>query len=156
MSYIANELLMPRKKYAAVPQNVVSLAAVDAPAQVIAVAEITDVLGALNETSPTGGAAIKSRPTNGVSDNGRVYDGESGVTGPVCALTPQEAWAATRYAKANNNAGGQHHIAYISPDRHSGGAITSLQTDMPSSSSWKPLSILATSCGASVPTPPGV
>lgn len=75
MSYIANELLMPRKKYAAVPQNVVSLAAVDAPAQVIAVAEITDVLGALNETSPTGGAAIKSRPTNGVSDNGRVYDG---------------------------------------------------------------------------------
>jgi prepilin-type N-terminal cleavage/methylation domain-containing protein/prepilin-type processing-associated H-X9-DG protein len=123
ISYIANELLMPRKKYAAVPQNVVSLGAVDTPAQVIAVAEITDVLGALNDTSPTGGAAIKShRPTNGVSDNGRVYDGEAGVTGPVCALTPQEAWAAIRYAQVNNNAGGQHHIAYISPDRHSGGA----------------------------------
>ncbi len=123
MSYIANELLMPRKKYAAVPQNVVSIAAVDTPAQVIAVAEITDVLGALNDTSPTGGAAIKShRPTNGVSDNGNVYDGEAGVRGPVCALTPAEAWSAIRYAQQNNNAGGQHHIAYISPDRHSGGA----------------------------------
>jgi prepilin-type N-terminal cleavage/methylation domain-containing protein len=116
ISYIANELLMPRKKYAAVPQNVVSLGAVDTPAQVIAVAEITDVLGALNDSSPTGGAAIKShRPTNGVSDNGSVYDGERGVTGPVCALTPQEAWAAIRYAQVNNNAGGQHHIALYQP-----------------------------------------
>ncbi len=123
MSYIANELIMPRKKYAAVPQNVVALAAVDAPAGVINVAEITDTLGALNDSSPTGGAAIKShRPTNGVSDNGAVYNGESGVTGPVLALTPAQAWAAIAYAKANNNAGGQHHIAYISADRHSGGA----------------------------------
>jgi prepilin-type processing-associated H-X9-DG protein len=123
MSYIANELVMPRKKYAAVPQNVVAIAAIDAPASVINVAEITDTLGALNDTSPTGGAAIKShRPTNAVSDNGHVYDGEAGVAGPVYALTSDQAWAAILYAKQNNNAGGQHHIAYISPDRHSGGA----------------------------------
>lgn len=123
MSYICNELIMPRKKYAAVPQNVVMQAAVDVPAEVIAVAEITDVLGALNDTSPTGGAAIKShRPTNGVTDNGSVYDGEAGVLGPVYALTVEQAWNAILYARANNNAGGQHHIAYISPDRHKQGA----------------------------------
>ncbi len=123
MSYIANELLMPRKKYAAVPQNVVPIAAVDVPADVIAVAEITDTLGALNDSSPTGGAAIKShRPTNGVSDNGAVFDGEAGIVGPVYALTPDQAKAAIAYARQNNNAGGQHHIAYISPDRHNGGA----------------------------------
>jgi len=123
MSYIANELIMPRKKYASIPQNVVSQAAVDAPADVIAVAEMTDVLGAMNDSSPTGGAAIKShRPTNGVSDNGAVYNGETGVVGPVYALTPVQAWSAINYAIANNNAGGQHHIAYISADRHSGGA----------------------------------
>ena len=123
LSYIPNELLLPRKKYAAVPQSVVSLAAVESVADTIAVAEITDVLGALNDTSPTGGAAIKShRPTNAVSDNGRPYDGEAGVTGPVCALTAAQAWAAIRYAQQNNNAGGQFKIAYISPDRHSNGA----------------------------------
>jgi len=123
MSYIANELLMPRKKYAAVPQSVVAMATVENVADVILVAEITDTLGALNDTSPTGGAAIKShRPTNGVSDNGNVYNGESGVTGPVYALTVDQARAAINYAIANNNAGGQHHIAYTAPDRHTKGA----------------------------------
>jgi len=123
MSYICNELIMPRKKYAAVPQNTVTLAAVDAPAEVIAVGEISDYLGALNDSSPTGGAAIKShRPTNGVSDNHNVYNGESGVTGPVYALTVQEAWDAINFAVNNNNCGGHHHICYISPSRHSGGA----------------------------------
>ncbi|MHB1461542.1 MAG: DUF1559 family PulG-like putative transporter [Armatimonadota bacterium] len=123
MSYIANELLIPRKKYDSVPQNVVSNSAVDSPAEVIAVAEITDTLGALNDSSPTGGAAIKShRPTNAVSDNGAVFDGEAGVKGPIYALTLDQALAAINYAKLNNNAGGQHHIAYISPARHNGGA----------------------------------
>ena len=123
MSYICNELLMPRKKFAAVPQNAVAIAAVDAPASVITVAEITNVLGALNDTSPTGGAAIKShRPTNAVSDNGAVYNGEAGVAGPVYALTPAQAWGAMNFAITNNNAAGQHHIAYINADRHTGGA----------------------------------
>ncbi len=123
MSYICNELLMPRKKYEAVPQNVVSTSGIDSPAEVIAVAEITDTLGALNDSSPTGGAAIKShRPANAVSDNGAVFDGEKGVMGPVYALTLTQALGAINYAKQNNNAGGQHHIAYISHDRHNGGA----------------------------------
>ncbi len=123
MSYICNELVMPRKKYASVPQNVVPIAAVDTPAEVIAVAEISNYLGALNDSSPTGGAAIKShRPTNGVSDNHNVYDGEAGVAGPVYALTVEEAWNSINFAVANNNCGGRHHICYTSPDRHSGGA----------------------------------
>jgi prepilin-type N-terminal cleavage/methylation domain-containing protein/prepilin-type processing-associated H-X9-DG protein len=123
MSYIANELIMPRKKYEAVPQNVVSDGAVDAPADVILVAEMTDVIGALNDTSRTGGAAIKShRPTNGVSNNGAIYDGEAGIKGPVRALPADAAKAAIAAAKAANSGGGQHHICYISDDHHSGGA----------------------------------
>src|SRR5262249_51669796 len=122
-SYIANELVMPRKKYAAVPVNVVSDAAIDAPAEVIAVAEMTSDWHTLNDSSPTGGAAVKShRPTNGVSDNGNVYDGESGIKGPVRALPIAVATLQIALAKERKAAGGLHHIVYSDPYRHSNGS----------------------------------
>jgi prepilin-type processing-associated H-X9-DG protein len=123
MSYIGNELIMPRKKFEAIPANVVNDAVVSAPADTIMVAEMTDVLGALNDTSPTGGAAIKShRPTNGVSNNGAVFDAEAGIKGPVRALPALVAKESIAAARASNSGGGLHHICYISDDRHSGGA----------------------------------
>jgi prepilin-type N-terminal cleavage/methylation domain-containing protein/prepilin-type processing-associated H-X9-DG protein len=123
LSYVANELLMPRKKYAAVPQQVVSLANVERPAEVIMIAEYTNKIQCLLDTSPTGGDAIKShRPTNAVSMGGAVFDGESYVPGtPVIALTPQQAWDAIAAAEASN-AMGQHHICYINPQMHNGGS----------------------------------
>jgi prepilin-type N-terminal cleavage/methylation domain-containing protein/prepilin-type processing-associated H-X9-DG protein len=123
LSYVPNELLLPRKKYAAVPQQVVSLANVDKPADVIMIAEYTDKIQCLLDTSPTGGDAIKShRPTNAVSMGGAVFDGESYVPGtPVIALTAQQAWDAIAAAEASN-AMGKHHICYTNPRMHNGGS----------------------------------
>ncbi len=124
ISYCANELLLPRLKYAAVPQQVVSLGLVDAPAETIVIAEYTGVMNALLDTSPTGGDAIKShRPTSGVMlAGGGVFDGESYVMGSaVYALPADRAWASIKTAQATN-AMGQHHIAYINPEAHNGGS----------------------------------
>ncbi len=124
ISYCANELLLPRLKYASVPQQVVSLSVVDAPAETIVMAEYTSVINALLDTSPTGGDAIKShRPTSGVMlAGGGVFDGESYVMGTgVVALDLARAQAAINAAQATN-AMGQHHIAYIDPVRHNGGS----------------------------------
>ncbi len=124
ISYCANELLLPRKKYASVPQQVVSINDVDAPAETIAIAEYTEVINALLDTSPTGGDAIKShRPTSGVMlAGGGVFDGESYVMGTgLVALTYPVARAAIETAQATN-AMGQHHIAYINDRAHGDGS----------------------------------
>ncbi|MCE5217908.1 DUF1559 domain-containing protein [bacterium] len=123
LSYVANELLIPRKKYASIPQQVVSLSNVDAPSDVILLAEYTDSLSSLLDSSPTGGDAIKShRPTNAVSMGGAVFDGESYVPGtPVIALTPAQCKTAIDAAKTSS-AMGNHHICYINPEMHNGGS----------------------------------
>jgi len=124
ISYCANELLLPRKKYAAVPQQVVGTTFVNSPAQTIAIAEYTNVMNALLDTSPTGGDAIKShRPTNGVMlVGGGVFDGESYVPGTALVALPYPtARAAIDTAKATN-AMGQHHIAYINDRAHGDGS----------------------------------
>ncbi len=123
LSYVANELLIPRKKYATVPQQVVRLGACEAASETILIAEYTNKIQCLLDSSPTGGDAIKShRPTNAVSMNGAVFDGESYVSGtPVIALSPAQCWTSIANAEAAN-AMGQHHICYINPEMHNGGA----------------------------------
>ena len=124
LSYVANELLIPRKKYATVPQQVVSLGGVYAPADTIILAEYTNDIQCLLDTSPTGGDAIKShRPTNGVQlGGGGVFDGESYAIGtPVVGLSYQQALDAIAAAKASS-AMGNHHICYINPAMHNGGS----------------------------------
>ncbi len=124
ISYTANELLLPRKKFASIPQNVVTLSQIDSPSEVIALAEMTSDIRCITDSSPTGGDAVKShRPTSGVSANGGVFDGEAYVAGtPLIALTPAQARGAIANAKAAGNAVGQFHIAYIDPDLHSEGS----------------------------------
>ncbi|MDH7569177.1 MAG: hypothetical protein QHJ73_06290, partial [Armatimonadota bacterium] len=124
LSYVPNELLMPRKKFAAVPQQCVFLSMVDEAASTIMIAEYTDSVNCLLDSSPTGGDAIKShRPTSGVKlYSGGVFDGESYVPGTyLMALTPTEALHAIETAKTSS-AVGKHHIAYINPEMHSGGS----------------------------------
>ncbi|NSW54784.1 MAG: DUF1559 domain-containing protein [Armatimonadetes bacterium] len=121
LSYVANELVIPRKKYATVPQQCVNLSMCDYPAETIMLAEYTDYIQCLLDTSPTGGDAIKShRPTNGVSMGGAVFDGEAYAGAPVIALTAAEARAAISAAEASS-AMGKHHICYINPAAHNGG-----------------------------------
>jgi prepilin-type N-terminal cleavage/methylation domain-containing protein/prepilin-type processing-associated H-X9-DG protein len=128
LTYIANEMLMPRKKTGAINQYVVRLAALDAPASEILVAEMTESIFAIGGTSGLGGTAYKShRPTNGVCyGDGSIYNGETYPTGtPVRALTAAEARAAIDAGKALTapaTADYGHHIAYISDDLHHGGA----------------------------------
>ena len=121
LSYVANELVIPRKKYATVPQQCVNLSMCDYPAETIMLAEYTDYIQCLLDTSPTGGDAIKShRPTNGVSMGGAVFDGEAYAGAPVIALTAAEARAAITAAESSS-AMGKHHICYINPAAHNGG-----------------------------------
>jgi prepilin-type processing-associated H-X9-DG protein len=100
---------------------VVDESRLDAPAEVIVVAEYTDYIQCLLDTSPTGGDAIKShRPTNGVSMGGAVFDGESYAGEPVIALTADQAFQAIAAAEAGS-AMGNHHICYINPNSHNDG-----------------------------------
>lgn len=128
LSYTANELLLPRKRKDSDPSNTVSLSAVQEVASVIMLAELTDVPEAINDTSVASGTNNKShRPTNGIANSGGgVYDGENAsirTAASFTALTPQQAIDAIKAAKAARSGAGQHHIAYISPDRHLDGAV---------------------------------
>lgn len=123
LTYVTNETISPRKKYDAIPNEVVPEAAVERPAEVIVTAEYTDFIQALLDTSPTGGDAIKShRPTNAVSMGGAFFDGEAYVVGtPIYALTAGQCWDAINAAIATN-ALGKHKICYINPIMHNDGA----------------------------------
>jgi len=124
LSYTPNELLIPRKKYESVNQQVVSLSYLEAPSEEIMIAEYTNDINMLKGSSPTGGVAVNShRPTNGVRMGSDVFDGESYVTGtPVYALTAGQAWDSINAALAAGDATGYDHITYLEPSMHNGGS----------------------------------
>ena len=118
ISYISNEVLMgrPRAHFQAVP-----MAAVDAPAGLIAVSEITDYPFAIGGSSGISGYAYKShRPMNHTVP----WNNDSAASPPYRQVTVAEAQAAFAAAQAATAPMGeeQPHIRYISPDRHNGGA----------------------------------
>jgi prepilin-type N-terminal cleavage/methylation domain-containing protein/prepilin-type processing-associated H-X9-DG protein len=133
LSYVANELLIPRKKYADVPQQCVKLDLITDAVNTIVVTEYADVLESLMDSSPTGGDAVKThRPTNAVAHaDGTVFDGEhypSSVYeaedvphGPLCALPYEIAKEEIELAKEETGLG-HHHICYMADERHLGGA----------------------------------
>jgi prepilin-type N-terminal cleavage/methylation domain-containing protein/prepilin-type processing-associated H-X9-DG protein len=130
MCYTPNELLMPRKKYWAVPQNVVKLGTLQAPAEEIIVGEYTFEVNRLIDSSPTGGAgAIKShRPFSAVTIGGGGYfDGESyDPSWDIDAVSVQAAEA--QFEQLRNDPGttaqdiSADHIVYLEPGAHNGGA----------------------------------
>jgi prepilin-type N-terminal cleavage/methylation domain-containing protein/prepilin-type processing-associated H-X9-DG protein len=128
LSYTANELIMPRPRGGiggvpiGQPQSVVSMAAIDAPADVISVTEFTDYLNAVSGNGP-GGTTYKShRPTNGIASSaaGAVYDTSGAMPNPLWALSPAVA-DATFAAQPTAPVGGGSlpHIVYINAGRHS-------------------------------------
>jgi prepilin-type N-terminal cleavage/methylation domain-containing protein/prepilin-type processing-associated H-X9-DG protein len=128
LSYIANELLMPRKKYVS-PNSTdginklrtVKDAVVDRPSDVILLAEMADSSGNLNGTSTSGGAAVKShRPTAGISSDSAgttQYDAEATTAQSPLYAVPV---LAAKDAIANPTAT-KPHIQYVSDGRHQGG-----------------------------------
>ncbi|MCC7495797.1 MAG: DUF1559 domain-containing protein [Fimbriimonadaceae bacterium] len=120
LSYVGNEIVMPRKRRTADPANVVPLAMVEAPAEVILFVDATDDVARWNGASAASGAAIKShRPVNGIATaGGGTFDGETHVSGTACEALSE---AAALGAIATPTAAG-HHIQYLQPDRHNGGS----------------------------------
>lgn len=125
LSYTANAAVMPRKRRTADPANVVSDSAVDAPADTILVAEMTDIPACINDTSSASGVAYKShRSTNAVTlAGGGTFTGETEAPGtPLAAISPAAARSALTTCQTAS-ANGLPHIAYTAPDRHAGGSV---------------------------------
>ncbi|MCE5238787.1 DUF1559 domain-containing protein [bacterium] len=121
ISYISNEVVMgrPRAHYRAV-----SLSAIEEPASLICLAEITDYPYAIGGSSGASGVAYKShRPANVLCAANTNND--SAETGPPYAqATMGECQAAFEQAASLTGmlAEGPTHAIYLSPNRHNGGA----------------------------------
>ena len=123
ISYTVNEVICPRLKLATGLDHLqqVKVSRLRQPSSEILVAEFTSLLSCIQDTSGTGGDAVKShRPTSGLTNNGSVWDSEGDTEIIPRALTENEAIAARNTAIANGNAQQQHHIVYSEWDRHSG------------------------------------
>lgn len=123
ISYTVNELICPRLKLSTGLEHLqqVKVSRLRKPSGEIMVAEFTSLLSCIQDTSGTGGDAVKShRPTNGISNGGSVLDSEGQSSCTPEALTVNDAVAARGAAIASGNAQGQHHIVYSAWDRHQG------------------------------------
>ena len=142
LSYIPNSAIMPRKRGPADAPNVVTMAAVDAPANVIAIAEMTShlnciFLGSSGQTN-TERRNKSHRPTNAImrTASGGQWAGQSAgdATGSIYAITkaaaegpegwggPSDSSAVTSGGCRASAADGGLHIRFMEPARHSGGS----------------------------------
>lgn len=143
LSYLPNSALMPRKRGPQDAPNVVPIAAVDAPADVIAMAEMTNHVNCIFLGSTGQGNTNRRnkshRPVNAMmrSASGGQWAGQSvgDATGAIFAVTKQaaegpEGWGGPSDSGAITNPGGCRgtaadtglHIRFMEPARHSGGA----------------------------------
>ena len=143
LSYIPNSAIMPRKRGPQDAPNTVNATAVDAPADVIAVAEMTNhqnciFLASTGQQNPE--RRNKShRPVNAIMRNvtGGQWAGQSvaDATGAIYAITRQaaegpEGWGGPADSGEITNVAGCRgtandtglHIRFMEPARHSGGS----------------------------------
>ena len=129
LSYIANTLLMPRKRRTVNPMNVTSQTAIDDVAKTIAIAHMTSYPACINDTSNASGQSFKThRSMNSIKINltdrfqGEVA-AEIGLANyySVTVAEAKTRWANCKAGIAPSGATG-YHIGYISPDRVKGGA----------------------------------
>lgn len=129
LSYTANEQVMPRPRggvggvKVGQAQTVVVDAAVEAPADTIAVTEFTDYLNAVSGNGP-GGVAFKShRPSDALmtSTGGAVYDVSNQTPPPIYGLSsPVMAAVFAQQPSAPFGGGSLPHIVYVNSGRHAG------------------------------------
>jgi prepilin-type N-terminal cleavage/methylation domain-containing protein/prepilin-type processing-associated H-X9-DG protein len=136
ISYVANEIIMPRKKYS--PEHdktsppgtsnlcLVNVDEIQGAGVTILMTEFSDSSNCIWGSSAGGGAAYKShRPTNGIKLEGdAVFDGENYTPGPAAyQLTAAEARAAIEAVLADKDAAlTSHHISYVNPNAHKSGS----------------------------------
>jgi prepilin-type N-terminal cleavage/methylation domain-containing protein/prepilin-type processing-associated H-X9-DG protein len=143
LSYMPNSAIMPRKRGPQDAPNVVPIAAVDAPAGVIAVAEMTNHLNCIFLGSSGQGNTERRnkshRPVNALmrTANGGQWAGQSvaDATGNIYAITKfhaegPEGWGGPADSGAITNVAGCRgtasdvglHIRFMEPSRHNGGS----------------------------------
>lgn len=128
LSYIANAMLLPRKRKSVDPMTVVGSTSVDSIADTILLGEMTDYPACINGTSTASGSAYKThRPTNALllSDNGAPFQGELAAEvglSTYWAISVKRAKADIASCESGSPAAGLSHITYTAPYRHSGGA----------------------------------
>jgi len=118
LSYIPNEAIFARPRAFF---HAATLASVDAPADFIMLAEISDYPLALGGSSGPSGAALKShRPVNCCTP----WNNDSAYSTSYTQLSAADCQAAFDAAKLATAPMDETlpHIKYISPDRHNGGA----------------------------------
>jgi prepilin-type N-terminal cleavage/methylation domain-containing protein/prepilin-type processing-associated H-X9-DG protein len=133
LSYIANSLVMPRKRRTVDPSNVINATAFTDVARTIMLAEMTSYPTCINDTSTASGQAFKThRGMNSIQI-------ESGPTGTrFQGEAPAEVGLTEYYANSQEQANQRwedckigvipaaaqtYHIGYMQPDRHTGGAV---------------------------------
>ena len=143
LSYLPNSAIMPRKRGPVDAPRVVPIAAIDTPASVIAVAEMTSHLNCIflgsSGQSNTEKRNKSHRPTNAImrTAGGGQWAGQSvaDASGNIFAVTRQMAESAQGWGgpadsnaatdsggcRANSSDGGLH-IRFMEPGRHSGGS----------------------------------
>jgi len=119
MGYTANEIFIPRKKIPTlVDIQLVKISRAVSPSSEILVTEYTSNAALIDDSSASGGQAIKShRPTSGISDGGSIWGG--GEAGPIGS--PKMISAAEAKATFQGTSAG-HHIGYVGYNRHNGKA----------------------------------
>lgn len=143
LSYIPNSAIMPRKRGPQDAPNTVNATLVDAPADVIAMAEMTNHLNCIFLASTGQGNPERRnkshRPVNAIMRNitGGQWAGQSvaDATGPIYAITKQaaegpEGWGGPSDSGAVTNTAGCRgtasdtglHIRFMEPARHTGGS----------------------------------
>ncbi len=138
LSYVANEVIMPRKKFSVAHDNdpastantknlcLVSADEIDGATNTILLGEFSASSNCIYGSSTGGGAAYKShRPTSAVKlTSGGVFDGESYSLGTaISKLTATEAQTAIDAVLADKSvASANHHISYINPNAHKTGS----------------------------------
>jgi prepilin-type N-terminal cleavage/methylation domain-containing protein/prepilin-type processing-associated H-X9-DG protein len=143
LSYIPNSAVLPRKRGPVDAPSVVSIASVDAPSDVIAIAEVTNhlsciFLGSTGQLN-TERRNKSHRPTNAMMRtlSGGQWAGQSvaDATGPIYAITKAvaegaEGWGGPSDSGLQNGSGGCRsiaadggvHIRFMEPGRHTGGS----------------------------------
>ena len=127
LSYIANALVMPRKRRTVDPMSVVSASILEEPAGIIILAEMTNTPACINDVSGASGVAYKThRPTNAIKmlDNSPFIGENPNQIGlpAYSAITSADALHVLDICRTQS-ANGLYHIAYTQPDRHAKGAL---------------------------------
>lgn len=130
LSYIANSLIMPRKRRTIDPMNVISATSVDEVAGTIVLAHMTSYPSCINDSSTASGTSYKThRSTNSIKlANGDRFAGEASAEigntfyYTVTVAEAKNRWANCKLSTDATPANLKFHIGYISPDRVTEGA----------------------------------